>query len=102
MAITDMAMGVRGSIKTAVVCQLLFHITAHAAESELTPTVTLEEVYSDNVELSSIDERDSFVTRATLGLNHAISTTVVDATINGAIHTNFTATIATPMKATNR
>lgn len=88
MAITDMAMDAKGKLSIALLCQLL-HFSVQAADSNLTPTISIEEIFSDNVELSSLEEVDSFVTRAILGLNHSISSTLIDANINGSYTQQF-------------
>ncbi|WP_181901659.1 TIGR03016 family PEP-CTERM system-associated outer membrane protein [Thalassotalea euphylliae] len=82
MAITDMAMDVKGKVSIAMLCQLL-HFSVQAADSSFAPTISIEEVFSDNVELSSFDKQNSLVTRAILGLNHSISSAIINANING-------------------
>ncbi|WP_181902096.1 TIGR03016 family PEP-CTERM system-associated outer membrane protein [Thalassotalea euphylliae] len=87
MAITDMATAERNKLKLSSlfgVTLLLAHPEiAHAASNELSPYIGIEEIYSDNVELSSFNEENSFVTRANVGVRNNYSSSVVDASING-------------------
>ncbi|WP_181901538.1 TIGR03016 family PEP-CTERM system-associated outer membrane protein [Thalassotalea euphylliae] len=82
MAITDMAMDAKGKISIVLLSQL-FHFSVHGADSNFTPTINIEEIFSDNVELDSFEEQDSYVTRANFGLSQTISSKTIDASING-------------------
>ncbi|MAG77506.1 MAG: TIGR03016 family PEP-CTERM system-associated outer membrane protein [Colwelliaceae bacterium] len=86
MATTDMAMGVIGKYSVATAVALALANVAHANSSlNFTPFVSIEEIYSNNVEQDAIDTEDSFVTRTNFGVDTNIDSAKLKASVNGTL-----------------
>lgn len=86
MAITDMAMGAIGKYSAATAVAIALANVAHANTSlELEPFVSIEEIYSNNVEQNTLDTEDSFVTQTNFGLESDIESARFKASLNGTL-----------------
>ncbi len=86
MATTDMAMGVIGKYSVATAVAIALTNVANANTSlNFEPFVSIEEIYSNNVEQETFNEEDSFITRTNVGLDSNIESAKFNATINGSL-----------------
>lgn len=81
---TDMALKTK-FIHLALVC-LLISSSVNAGDWTFTPAITFDEVYSNNIDSSKSNKRDSFVTRASATFQGAYTSKNLNFAINNAYH----------------
>lgn len=86
MATTDMAMGVIGKYSVATAVAIALANVAHANTSlNFDPFVSIEEIYSNNVEQDAFNTRDSFVTRTNFGIDTNFDSAKLKGSVNGTL-----------------
>ncbi|NMP33074.1 TIGR03016 family PEP-CTERM system-associated outer membrane protein [Thalassotalea sp. M1531] len=75
-------MAVRNKFLLPILINLFIQPLSMAADNNISPFISVEEIFTDNVNLDSFDEEDSFVSKANVGLQGEIDSAMVDAKIN--------------------
>ncbi|WP_448212525.1 TIGR03016 family PEP-CTERM system-associated outer membrane protein [Colwellia sp. MEBiC06753] len=84
MAIMDMAMVGKDKLGYLSVLGLLVSNFSLAADSNIAPYISIEEIFSNNVGLVNIDPEDSFVTQGNVGINSSFDTTIIEGNFDAA------------------
>ncbi len=83
MATMAMATVKNSLLKTAIFLPFIFISSGVTGEWDFTPHITLDETYTDNVELSLFNSVSSYVTQTIVGLNTEYTSRIANLTLNG-------------------